>query len=530
MKKWILGKYHRLSAEEYGVEESNSIVNQKKIIDNYLSDKKDIKIYKSYVDDGYTGTDFNRPGFKQMMKDIESGKINGVIIKDLSRLGRNYIQVDDFIEETIPYYNLQFISVNDNVDSFKDPNFMSSLEIPFKNLMNEGYSRDTSKKMRSSLIASKKSGNFIGKVAPYGYIKDPEDCHKFIVDNDAAKIIKKIFNLALKGVSKQDIVTELNNKNILTPSMYLKKQLNYKYVMASDEWKTDTIDYILKNRNYIGSSVQGKRTRISHKVHNIVRVPEEDWMIYKNHHDAIIKEKVFNQVQDILYNRNVKVNNIGKLSKYSGFLKCSECGSNLYRMSKTKNGRKMFFYYCGTYMRTKKCNKHYILEKELDELVIESLNNFLNLLCNVKYIIDSTVCFSGIEYNEELKKIKIVELEKELKKYKDLIDSLLHDYKMNIISQQDYEDFKENYLYEINKLNIEKEELVNDKSELLNLDWLNNFRNLENLNKIDRNIVNEFIKNIYVDDNKNIEIVFRYKEQYDEIIKYLKFKQKCDII
>ena len=149
---------------------------------------------------------------------------------------------------------------------------------------------------------------------------------------------------------------------------------------------------------------------------------------------------------------------------------------------------------------------------------------------NVKYIIDSTVCFSGIEYNEELKKIKIVELEKELKKYKDLIDSLLHDYKMNIISQQDYEDFKENYLYEINKLNIEKEELVNDKSELLNLDWLNNFRNLENLNKIDRNIVNEFIKNIYVDDNKNIEIVFRYKEQYDEIIKYLKFKQKCDII
>ena len=170
MKKWILGEYQRLSADEYGVEESNSIVNQRKIIKYYLSDKKDIKIYKCYVDDGYTGTDFNRPGFKQMMKDIESGKINGVIIKDLSRLGRNYIQVDNFIEEIVPYYNLRFISVNDNVDSYINPDFMSSLEIPFKSLMNEGYAKDTSKKMRSSLIATKKSGDYVGKYAPFGYL------------------------------------------------------------------------------------------------------------------------------------------------------------------------------------------------------------------------------------------------------------------------------------------------------------------------------------------------------------------------
>ena len=525
MKKWILGEYQRLSADEYGVEESNSIVNQRKIIKYYLSDKKDIKIYKCYVDDGYTGTDFNRPGFKQMMKDIESGKINGVIIKDLSRLGRNYIQVDNFIEEIVPYYNLRFISVNDNVDSYINPDFMSSLEIPFKSLMNEGYAKDTSKKMRSSLIATKKSGDYVGKYAPFGYLKDKDDCHKLVIDEDAAKVVKKIFNLALKGKSKQEIIEELNRKNILTPSVYLLERYDIRVSKIGKVWNTKMLDSILKNKMYIGSLVQGKRTRISHKIHNIVRVPEEEWIVTEDIHQPIIKERIFEQVQNVLYNRNVKVNDENKLNKYSGFVKCSECKNNLYRMTRNKKNRKIVYYYCGTYMNTKNCNKHYILEKELDEIVIESLNKFLELVCDVKYIIDTSISFSSIEYNDEIKKMKIIEIEKELKKYKELINEILIDYKMDIITQQDYEEFKENYLYEINKLNIEKEELNNNKSMLSNLDWLKNFKDLEKIDILDRNIINEFIDNIFVDDNKNVEISFKYKEQYDNIIKYLKIKK-----
>ena len=181
MKKWLMAEYRRLSADEIKSEkdESNSVTNQGKMIQYYLEDKKDIKIYKSYVDDGYTGTDFDRPGYKQMIQDIKKGKINGIIIKDLSRLGRNYIEVGNFLDEIVPCYNLRFISINDNVDSLHNPDFMNSLEIPLKNLMNEGYSRDSSKKMRSNLRASKKSGNFIGKNAPFGYIKREDDCHNF---------------------------------------------------------------------------------------------------------------------------------------------------------------------------------------------------------------------------------------------------------------------------------------------------------------------------------------------------------------
>lgn len=173
MRKWIVGVYRRLSADEIleNENESNSVANQKRIIDNFLLDKKDIKVYKYYSDDGYTETDFNRPGYREMLDDIKNKKINGIIIKDLSRLGRNYIEVGDFIDKIVPKYRLRFISVNDNVDSYINPSALDSLEIPFKNLMNESYSRDSSKKMRSSLKASKKAGNFIGKIAPYGYLK-----------------------------------------------------------------------------------------------------------------------------------------------------------------------------------------------------------------------------------------------------------------------------------------------------------------------------------------------------------------------
>ena len=258
MKKWKLGMYRRLSADEKVEGESNSVSNQKKLIEYFLNDKPELTIYKSYVDDGYTGTDFNRPGYKEMIKDIEKGKINGVIVKDLSRVGRNYIEVGKFLDEIVPYYNLRFISVNDNVDSYINPGYMNSLEIPLKNLMNESYSRDASKKMRTNLKASKKSGNFIGKIAPFGYLKDSEDYHKLIIDEEAAKIIKNIFYLALKGKSKKQIIKELEINNIPTPSIYLKNKFGISVSKISDKWNVNMVDSILRNELYNGHLIQGK--------------------------------------------------------------------------------------------------------------------------------------------------------------------------------------------------------------------------------------------------------------------------------
>lgn len=522
MKKWIFGKYRRRSFDEKSDEESNSVVNQKKLIDEYLQDKEDIVIYKDYVDDGYTGTDFERPGYQRMLNDIKNKKINGVIVKDLSRLGRNYIEVGNFIDEIIPKYNLRFISINDNVDSYKNPDIMSSLEIPFKNLMNESYSKDSSKKMRSSLKASKQSGNFIGKIAPYGYIKDPEDTHKLIIDKEAAKVVKRIFTLALKGKSKQEIAEELNNNHILTPSVYLKEKFNIKVSRISKKWNTRMLDPILQNKTYIGTLVQGKRTRISHKTHNMVRVAEEEWLVCEKRHNFIIDEMIFYQVQDILYNRNAKVNKNGEFHKYTGFVKCPECGNSLYRMTRIKKNQEQPYYYCSTYIKTKNCNKHYILEKELDKIVIESLNKYLEIMCEIDEKIEDIISMSNVEYNVEIKKMRIIEIDKELEKYQKLINDLAKDYQCDYVSQEDFEEFNQRYLYECNALRLEKESLEKNKLSFNSLEWIKKFKKIRKFDEINRSIVDEFIENIFVNNDKRVEVVFRYKEQYEDAIRYLK--------
>ncbi|MDD3453733.1 MAG: recombinase family protein [Bacilli bacterium] len=522
MKKWVIGLYPRLSFDERGEEESNSVTTQIKMMKDYLVDKRDIIVYKSYPDDGYTGTDFDRPGYKKMLEDIQKRKINAVIVKDLSRLGRNYIEVGRFIDEIVSQYGLRFISVNDNVDSFLNPNIMNSLEIPFKNLMNESYSKDTSKKMRTSLQTSKKSGNFIGKTAPFGYLKNPDDIHQLIIDKEAADIVKKIFNLVLTGKSKQEIAKEFNNNHIPTPSIYLKQKYNITVSKITKTWSIKVLDNILQNRIYIGDLIQGKRERISHKNHSIVRVAENDWIVSENTHNSIIKKDVFEQAQSIMYNRNVKVNKDGKFYKYTGYVKCSECNCNLYRRTKIKNGKEKYFYYCSTYIKNRSCNKHYIQEKELDEIVLNTINNYIKLICDINNKINDTISDSSIEYNIEAKQIRLIELDKLIKKYKDLLNDLLNDYKYDYISQDDYDSFKEKYLYEINKLNLEKESITRNKINSYNLDWIKCFQKVGKIEKIDRNIIDSFIENIYIGNNKDVEIAFRFQDQYKVALEYLK--------
>ena len=401
---------------------------------------------------------------------------------------------------------------------------MTSLEIPFKNLMNESYSKDSSKKMRTALKASKSSGNYIGKIAPFGYLKDEDNCHRLIIDDEAAVVVKKIFDLALKGNSKQEIIQYLKNNNITTPSIYMKNKYDITVSKISSRWNTKMIDSILKNKTYTGSLVQNKRTRISHKTHNMVRVAEDDWIIYDNSHKAIIDIDVYEQVQSILYNRNVKVNKEGKFHKYTGFVKCSECGANLYRLTRIKCNKEQPYYYCSTYIKSKKCNKHYILESELDEIVKNSLNNFIDLVCNVQDRVDEVLSYSKIDYNEELKKLKLMEIEKKIKRVEVMLEELVKDYKCDIISEDDYDSFKQKYLMEKNSLNLEKEELNKAKINSYNLNWINNFKKLEHIEIIDRNIVDSLIENIFVNDDKTVEIQFKFKNHYEDALRYLKMQ------
>ena len=518
MSKWIVGGYLRLSNDDNVVEESNSIVNQRDILNQFLKEQKDMKLYKFYVDDGYTGTDFNRPGFQELMADIQSFKINMVIVKDLSRIGRNYIEVGNFIEKVIPSYNLRFISINDNIDSFLNPVSLESLEIPFKNLINEAYAKDISKKVRSALKIRKEKGDFIGVIAPFGYLKDPKDKHKFLVDKEASKIIKKIFNLALRGFSRQEIVKYLNDYNILTPSSYLKLHYGFKGGNISKKWSIRIVDKIISNRTYVGDLIQGKNTRISHKIHNYVSVSEKDWIIIKNHHEAIISEKIFDQVQDILYGRNNMVNCSGKFNIYTGHLKCADCGSNLYRSTHGKG--KDAFYYCGTYKRKKGCTKHYVTEKELNDVVLSILNKYILMLCEVENEVNTVLYDAKLQYDSEIKKIRNIELSREIEKYEMLMTEVLNDYKNKILTKEEFDDYSQEYLYILNSLRIELEENKKNTNDI-NINWIEHFKKAKNVNTLCRTIIDEFIDNILIDQNGGINIIFKYKNEYNDALKFL---------
>ena len=514
--------YQRLSADE-GEEESNSVKNQKILMDYYLKNNKDIKIYKQYIDDGYTGTDFDRPAYKEMLNDIEKGKIDGIIVKDLSRLGRNYILVGNFIEDIIPKYKLRFISVNDNVDSYLNPESLKSLIIPFKNLLNESYSSDSSKKIRSSLKASKKSGNFIGRMAPFGYKKDDNDIHLLVIDEDAAKVVKKIFSLALEGNSKVYIAEYLNKKNVLTPSKYLNlKNSKYKPPKIKNQWDSRTVDYILRNEVYIGNLVQCKRERVSHKKHNIVVTADEDKIRVENTHKGIIDKRTFNKVHNILINRNtytIKKN----INIFSGYIKCKECGSSLVRGCKMKHNKKRYFYQCNSYHHYNTCTRHFIYERLIEDIVLDSINKQINLFCDFQKIKNNIIDDSISDYKKQINEMRIVELDKQIIDHKKLINGLLKDYKNDVISEKDYLDFKEHYLYELNQLENERSELNVNFDE--GYSFLKKIKIHNKITVLNRNIINEFIENIYVDENKNVTIEFKYQDEYNHLLNYINDKK-----
>ena len=520
MSKWRTGVYLRLSSDDDDKLESNSITNQRSLINYHISDLKDINVYKYYIDDGFTGTDFERPAFQEMMDDIRNRSVNCIIVKDLSRLGRNYINVGHFIDDILPRYKIRFIAVNDNVDSYLKPESMNSLEVYFKNLMNESFAKDISKKMRTSLEISKKNGNYIGVLAPFGYLKDPDNIHKFIIDKEAEKIIKSIFSSALNGMSRQDIVKDLNDTHTPTPSMHMKNFYNKKPSLIAEKWNLKLLDNILKNRTYIGNLVQGKKTRISHKKHNIVSVPEDEWIIVPDHHQAIIKEEVFNQVQELLYNRNSRVSPNGKMYKYTGYLKCADCKTSMYKFKRGRDGSICF--YCGAYHKRKTCTKHYISETTLDELLLSTINTFIDVITNFDDKINSNISMPYLEYEKENKEFKLLELDKEEQKYRKLLNEIKDDFKNNLISKEDMEIFKDRYMFELNKVLLNKEEIQNSNSSKENIDKIKKIKELGKFNSIDRTILNELINTIYISENQNIEVVFKYKNLYEDALRYLK--------
>ena len=378
--------YLRLSKEEYNNEkESNSIINQRQIIDNYLKEHKEYKLVDYYVDDGYSGTNFDRPEFQRMLEDIKNKKIDVIIIKDLSRLGRNYIETGNFVEVVFPAMGVSVISVDENYE-MDSLDYYGSDYVPLKNLFNDMYAKDISKKVRSSLIVKKHNGEFVGKLAPYGYIKDPKDKHKFLIDKNVSHIIKKIFDMILDGKSRKEVADFLNQNDILTPSEYLNINTN-KDVTVMKKWNSEMVNSILRNENYTGTLFQGKKRKLNYRVNKKINIDKDNWIVTKNHHEAIISKEKFDKVQDILNNYATRTNRTGNFEILSGFIRCNDCKDQMI----LKGGKNKKYYYCTNYFK-KKCTSHSIEKTKLEEMILEELKideitrNYLYEKVNAFYI------------------------------------------------------------------------------------------------------------------------------------------------
>lgn len=531
-KIWSVALYIRLSQEDADngkeKEESNSVTSQKTLLNEFIEEHNDLLVYDTYIDDGFTGTDFNRPSFQRLLEDMKNGNINCVIVKDLSRLGRNYIEVGNYIEQVFPLYNIRFIAINDFVDSFENPSSTNTILVPFKNLINDEYCRDTSLKIRSALDGKKKKGEFIGAFPSYGYIKDPKDKHKLIIDKSAANIIRKIFEWNVnEGLGKVTICHRLNDLGILNPTGHKRLELgeNYNNHGIQDNtynWTPSTVRNILSNEIYIGNTVQGKRRTKSYKVHKIETVPKEEWIRVENTHQAIINKEIFEKAQE-LARKDVKVSQKTKeLSIWAGFLKCDDCKRAMNKKSSTnKLGTSYEYYICSTYRKKSNnlCTKHTIKVEKLEAAVLKAINLHIDLLIDTKEVtkqINESLC-QTIK-NENIKNI-IISKKAQISKIYNFKKNLYEDWKNEDITREEYLDYKQKYEAEIEKLkrNIQKLKEEKEKYENQNInnnEWIKKFEERNEITELTRDIMMELIECIYVKENGDITIKFKFEDEF----------------
>lgn len=513
--------YCRLSKDDGTNKESSSISTQKEILTSYAESNGWV-IYDYYIDDGYTGLNFNRPEFQRMIKDIENGRINCVITKDLSRLGRNYLDCGVYLEIFFPENNVRYIAVNDNVDTINN----NSVDFtPFKNILNEMYSKDISKKIKSAKRARFKQGKFIGTTAPFGYIKDPSDKNQLIIDNNTIETVILIFELAKQGLGIARIRNILNEKMILRPGAdAIKKGGNFtRYFEENEEnkytWSNNSVRSILRNPVYAGHLVGYKRPVLSMKSNKRLTALPEDWEIVKNTHEPIISQSDFDLVQKMITSRRREMGSKGYDNIFSGIIKCADCGYALRAMSANRRKRPDVIdcvqYCCNNYATNgvKACSMHGIEARALHNVVLEDINNHAkNALDNDRTVIE--ILLQRIISNEKselnLMNSERAKLKKRLSELSELFSALYEDKVFNRIDERNYDIMSSKYILEQthleSRMNVLNEKIESEKKIKLGAEeFVYTIKEYAGIKELTASIINRLIDKITVSEVEEIE-------------------------
>ena len=520
----VTALYARLSKDDDLVGDSNSIVHQKEILAKYAKEHGFTNI-EFYVDDGFSGTNFNRPDFQRMMADAEEGRISTVIVKDMSRFGRDYIMVGYYTEIYFSNLYIRFIAINDNVDSsIQTENDLT----PFKNVFNEWYARDTSKKIRAVFKAKGNSGKHLTTNPPFGYIKDPNDKEKWIIDDEAAATVRRIFEMFANGVRMPEIARKLTQEKVETPTLYnMKHGIKIRRTSEFPEiWSNATIKGILDQIAYAGHTVNFQTTKKSYKNKKQVRLPKEGWVIYRNTQEAIIDEKTFETVQQM---RNVKraYTKFNEPNMFSGLLYCSDCGNRL-TIQRVAKHRNMDNFTCATYRKKKKglCSSHRILVSELTEVVKSDLQKVCEyVFLHEKEFTDEYLSGSKKETEKFQSKTKteIKRLSERQEEIGKIIRKLYEDNVSGRITDERFDFLAKSYEDEGNDLKQKTIELQNaltasvqDEEKLSK--FLKVVKTYTEIRELTPEILNSFVERIYIGETERydgkkmqeVEIIYKF--------------------
>ena len=528
-KIWKAGLYLRLSREDDVVKnESDSISSQRALLNKFVAQNPDIQIDDFYIDDGYSGTNFDRPDFQRMLAKIKTGDIDCVIVKDLSRFGRNTIESSNYIEVIFPILKVRFISLLDNVDTFLDPNSVNGLLVPFKNIMNDEYVRDLSIKVKTAQKSYMRQGLFIGAFACYGYEKSKEDRHKLVVDAEASQVVKIIYKMFLNGSSLSAIAKFLNDNEILTPFEY-KKSKGYKYKNPNQGkyhvWTSSTVQRILSNQMYVGDMVQGTRGTISYRNHKIIKKSSEEWCIVPNTHEPIVSREDFEKVQLRLEKNKTKFIKPFRTYILRGLVRCGDCGKVLQTcICNEKSLLGKYYYRCPTYMMTKGkiCTKHSIRNDVLEKLVFDIVKSYIEISVNIQQIIQKVnLKNSNVSSNIEKEHIK---LDNELKSLKESLNILYIKFKSGEMTENDYLKRRDDATQKITLLENQLIAIcsnINKNVEFENNKFITTFAKYKGFTSLTKEMANELIERILIYENKHIEVKFNFKDEFEKINMYL---------
>ena len=522
-------KYFRCSHTDGKNTESDTIANQRRLIDRFLETQTDIEVVSEMIDDGVSGILFDRPAFNQMMKDIEDGKINCVIVKDLSRFGREYIETGRYLRRIFPAYGVRFIAINDNIDTLRDS--ADDLIVSIKSVLNDAYCRDISIKTRSALHSKREKGDYVGACPVYGYKKSEDNRNQLVIDEYPANIVRDIFRMKIDGMSALKIAERLNNLGILSPIEYKKDRgLPHPTGGYADfsgaKWSPTAVIRILNNEIYTGTLIQAKIGTLNYKIKDMIEKPKSEWSRTENAHEPIIPLHDFDLAQRIMRLDTRTAPGSENVYMFSGILICGCCGGRMTRKSVPCGDIKYHYYYCPTTKRRGCADGVNLKETLLHDCVLDILKAQISNVTSVDSILAGSDGKRAAEAQAAHYKTQISDNERQLEKIFKVKATLYENMISGVISQDDYKLLKEKYIRDevrirdaISCLNQKHDDILAGKGERLL--WMEHFKRFEGITELDRRMVINLIQNIRVISKTELKITFNYQFEYEKALEIL---------